>query len=207
MSNNIDKWYESLREKVLRNPKLYPQWKVENDLLFKYVPSKSPFQANIQEWKLLVPKPQRNAVISSCHDPPTSGHFGFFKTNSRVQDTYYWPKMRHDILKYVRTCKVCQSQKLANTARMGLMGSEKSVKFPFQIIAVDIMGPFPRSPKGYSYLLVVGDWFTKYTLLHPMRQATAPSIVKFMESQVFLTYGVPQFILCDNGESIRWPQI
>ncbi|KAJ8975115.1 hypothetical protein NQ317_000957 [Molorchus minor] len=96
-----------------------------------------------------------------------------------------------------RTEKI--SQKLANTARMGLMGSEKPVKYPFQIIAVDIMGPFPRSSKGNCYLLVVGDWFSKYTLLHPMRQATAQNVVKFIENHVFLAFGVPQFIICDNG--------
>lgn len=197
--DNLDNWYTSLREKVSRNPELYPQWKVDNNLLFKYVPSKLPIQSNIKEWKFLVPKSQRAAVISSCHDPPTSSHFGFYKTSSRVQDNYYWPKMRRDILKYVRACKVCQSQKISNTSRMGLMGSEKRVNYPFQIIAVDIMGPFPRSSKGNCYLLVVGDWFTKYTLLHPMRQATAQNIVKFIENQVFLAFGVPQFIVCDNG--------
>lgn len=197
--DNLDDWYTSLRAKVLQNPDLYPQWRVEDNLLFKYVSSKLPMETNAQEWKLLVPKSQRTAVIISCHDPPTCAHFGFYKTFSRVQENYYWPKMRQDILKYVRACKICQSQKIANTPRMGLMGSEKHVKYPFQIIAVDIMGPFPRSSKGNSYLLVVGDWFTKYTLLFPMRQATSQNIVKFMENQVFLVFGVPQFIICDNG--------
>lgn len=65
------------------------------------------------------------------------------------------------------------------------------------------MGPFPRSSKGNSYLLVIGDWFTKYTLPYPMRQATAKSIVKFIENQVFLVFGVPQFIICDNGIQYR----
>lgn len=80
------------------------------------------------------------------------------------------------------------------------MGKEKQVQFPFQIIAVDIMGPFPRSPKGFKHLLVVADWFSKYTVLCPMREATANCIVKFLEHQVFLVYGVPQFIICDNGQ-------
>lgn len=60
------------------------------------------------------------------------------------------------------------------------------------------MGPFPRSSKGFTYLPVVADWFTKYTLLCPMCDATAPN-VKFLEHQVFLAYGVPQYIICDNG--------
>lgn len=61
------------------------------------------------------------------------------------------------------------------------------------------MGPFPRSPSGNCFLLAVSDWFTKYTLLHPMRDATAKNVTKFLEAQVFLVYGVPQYIICDNG--------
>lgn len=196
---NLDDWYLSMRKNILKSPELYPQWKVENGLVYKVVPSNLPIQTNFDEWKLLVPKPQRQEVIKSCHDPATCAHFGFFKTFSRVQEHYYWPKMRLDIIKYVRHCQVCASQKVASTARMGLMGSEKSVSFPWQIISVDIMGPFPRSSKGNTHLLVVGDWFTKYTLLCPMRKATAQNIVTFLENEVFLVFGVPQFILCDNG--------
>lgn len=55
----------------------------------------------------------------------------------------------------------------------GLLGSEKIAKVLFQVISVDIMGPFPRSPKGFTYLLVVTDWFTKYKILSPMHDATA----------------------------------
>lgn len=99
--------------------------------LYKYVPAKIPLRTNIIEWKLLIPKCQRSTIISTNHDPPTCAHFGFYKTLARIQDYYYWPKMRQDILKYVRYCKICQSQKLANTKTMGLMGSEKNSKISF----------------------------------------------------------------------------
>lgn len=194
-----DKWYVSLRNKIVKNPDLYPQFKIENNCIFKYVPSKSPLPSNELEWKFVVPKSQRKQIIRSCHDPPQCAHFGFYKTLCRVQENYYFPKMRIDVLKFVKSCKICQAQKMSNSARMGLMGGEKPVQFPFQVIAVDIMGPFPRSPRGFSYLLVVGDFFSKYTLLFPMRDATANNVVKIMENSVFLVYGIPQFVICDNG--------
>lgn len=92
---------------------------------------------------------------------------------------------------------MCGAQKSTQNTRLGLMGSEKTVKFPWQIVASDILGPLPRSKKGNCLLLVVTDWFKKYSLLHPMRNATAESI-KYMENEVFLVFGVPQFIICDN---------
>ena len=32
-----------------------------------------------------------------------------------------------------------------------------------------------------------------------MREATAPKICKFLEENVFLLFGVPQIVMCDNG--------
>lgn len=198
-TEKLDTWYLSLKEKIVNNPDDYAHFKVENDIIYKLGLSRSKVKTNINEWKILVPKYLRNNIISSCHDPPVAGHFGLFKTLGRIQENYYWPRMKQEVLRYVKACKTCSSQKLANNPRMGFMGAEKSVQFPWQIIAVDLMGPFPRSPRGFAYLLVIGDWFTKYTLVHPIRKATAKSITKFIEEEVFLERGVPQFILCDNG--------
>lgn len=195
----LDKWYTTLRKNVEQSPAQYPQWKLENDVLYKFIPNKIPLNTNLPEWKFLVPKSQRKEVIESCHDTITSAHFGFYKTLGRVQELYYWPHMRQDILKYVKRCRVCTSQKISNLPRIGRMGEEKNVQFPWQIISIDLMGPFPRSSKGNTHLLVVGDWMTKYTLLFPLKKATAENIVKYLENDVFLVFGVPQFILCDNG--------
>lgn len=198
-TNTEDRWYNKLREKIVKTPENYPEWKVLDGQVYKHIPSKLSVKTNVTEWKSLVPSCQRKKVIASCHNPPTCAHLGFFKTLVRVQEKFYWPRMRPDILNYVRSCQVCSEQKLSNTAKFGLMGSEKKVSFPWQVIAVDIMGPLPRSSSGNNYLFVVADWFSKYSLLFPMRKAIASTIVKFMEERVFLVYGVPQFIICDNG--------
>ncbi|KAJ8929712.1 hypothetical protein NQ314_017573 [Rhamnusium bicolor] len=194
-----DSWYNQLRGKILANPDLYPHFKVENNLIFKHIVNKLPVKTNLSEWKLLVPILQRPEILKQCHDSSTSAHFGFFKTLKRISEDYYWPKMRKDILRYVKSCKVCGSQKVS-FSRYGLMGKEKKVEFPWQIISADIFGPVTRSKRGYSYLLVVADWFTKYVLVHPMRSATAQTVSRFMENEVFLVYGVPQFIITDNGK-------
>lgn len=195
----VETFYVQLKNKVLKNPERYPQWKVEGDYLYKHVSSKIPLHTNISEWKILVPKVYRKDIMNLCHNEPTSAHFGFYKTLKRISEEYYWPRMRRDILRYVKFCHTCNEQKISNRAPLGLMGNEKNVRFPWQVISADIMGPLPRSTAGHCYLLVVTDWLTKYVLLHPLRQATAVSVARFMENQVFLVYGVPQFIICDNG--------
>ncbi len=126
-NNELDPWYSNLKDKVLKDPSSYPQWKVENSVLFKYISNNIPLSSNLCEWKTVVPKNSRSSVLMDSHDPPTSSHFGFYKTLSRVQETYYWSKMRYDVMKYVRSCKVCQSQKMSNSTPFGKMGIQKRV--------------------------------------------------------------------------------
>lgn len=83
------------------------------------------------------------------------------------------------------------------------MGSYKNINFPFQLLSADLLGPYPRSKLGNQYLLVVVDWFTKFCLVHPMPKANTKSIIKFLENQVFLIYGVPQIFVCDNGTQFQ----
>lgn len=197
--DRIEPWYDNLRTKILNNPMAYPQFKVENNFIFKFVPSKLSLKNNLPEWKFVVPKPQREEVMKSCHDQPLCSHFGFYKTLSRIQEHFYWPKMRKDVMQFIRACQVCGAQKMPNTARMGLMGREKSVDWPFQIIGMDLIGPFPLSKRRNRWILVISDWFSKFTLLFPLRNAKATNIEKIVENDVFLMFGVPQFIICDNG--------
>lgn len=199
LNDGSDPWYNDLRDRIIQDPSSFPQWKLVNNVLFKYIPNNLPLRSNVCEWKTVLPKNSRPVIVEKCHDLPTSGHFGFYKTLSRVQEQFYWPKMRADVLKYVRVCKVCQSQKISNSSPLGTMGIQKSVDYPFQVVAVDLMGPLPRSRGGNSFVLVVTCWFSKFTLLFPIRKAISSAIVKLLENQIFLIFGVPQIIICDNG--------
>lgn len=196
--DRIDVWYDNLRTKIMENPNQYPQWKVEDNFVLKHFPSRMNMRTNIPEWKLLVPKPQRTEVIQACHDPPTSGHFGFYKTLNRIQEQYYWPGMRHDVLRYIRSCHVCGEQKMPNRSTMGLMGKEKEINMPFQLLGVDLVGPFTPSKNRNKWILVVSDWFTKYVILFPLRSSKSHHVTKCIE-RVFLEHATPQIILCDNG--------
>jgi Integrase core domain len=80
-----------------------------------------------------------------------------------------------------------------------LMGKYKEVHEPWQMISIDLMGPLLRSSSGHPWLLVVTDWFTKYPILVPLRQATAKKVVEILETKVFLEHRAPEKIISDNG--------
>lgn len=68
---------------------------------------------------------------------------------------------------------------------------------------VDILGPYPRSKKGYIGLLIILDHFSKYHWLCPLRKFTASVIIEFMEKQIFHQYGVPEVVVSDNGSQFK----
>lgn len=194
-----DDWYVRMRQKITSHPDLYPDFRVEDGIIFKHFSPKHNVQSNLADWKIVLPTPNRQQIMSEHHDNAISGHFGTQRTWARVFEHYYWPGMRKDIHRFVKTCDVCGAHKSPQDSRAGLMGNYKNISFPFQLISVDLMGPFPRSKKGNTQLFVVIDWFTKFVLVQPMAKATSKSIIKFLENQVFLIFGVPQVIMCDNG--------
>ena len=196
-----DPLFKKISDEVTKDPES-TEWSVQNGLLYRYFSAVSP-GATGPEWKLFIPKCYRQAVMKECHDDPSSAHLGIYKTLHRIQERYYWPRMRYDVKKYVRSCEVCLAQKTPTIARPGFMGKPKQASYPFQIISADLMGPFPRSSTGHVYLLVVADWFSKFVILEPLRQATAKSIAKFVEERVILYFGSPQIIICDNGTQFK----
>ena len=194
-----DNWYNSLRSKIKAFPESYPLFRVDGQRIFRLVHQKDFSGTNENEWKLVLPKELRRSALSECHDDPTSAHLGIFKTLCRVRELYYWPGLKEDVVRYLRSCKTCAQVKSSSQAKSGLMGQGKNVSYPFQMLAIDFLGPLPRSRAGNQYILVVTDCFTKFVFLKALSKATAKAVCKFLEEEVFLIFGVPQSIVCDNG--------
>lgn len=199
-----DSWYLGMLEKVRRNPRNFGSWRESGGLLWKHV---EPWYGDIcppsDSWKLVVPKEQRKSLILTAHEPATSGHVGVFKTWKKLSEKYYWPKMRSDVASVLRRCQVCARYKIPQTIPTDKMVSHPKISRPFEMICLDTMGVFPKSKQGNCHLLVVTDYLSKYTLLFPLRSATGQNICRRLEKEVFLVYGVPKTIICDNGSAFR----
>lgn len=195
-----DKWYGRLVEKVQKRPLQFSNFRLANGRLYKNTkPIYKGLGSPGDTWKIVIPKAQRKALLKEAHDNPTSGHMGVYKTYHRLAEKYFWPKMKSDVSKYVRNCVECNTCKPDLKKPAGLMVAQPKVQQPFEMISMDLMGPLPRSMKGKQYILVVTDYFTKYSLIYSLKDAKTPAIVKLLEEEVFLVYGVPRLLLCDNG--------
>lgn len=199
-----DAWYRGMLHRIEQHPNKFPCWRVEGGKLYKFVKTSNPdFLENSSSWKLVVPKDSRKEILSRCHDLPTSGHVGMFKTFWRIAERYYWPKLRSDVHKYISHCHICAQNKVEQKPPAGLMGNRPVVNQPWQSISLDFVGPLVRSKSGNSHILVVTDYFSKYVVTHPCRSANAKTLTRFLENNVFLVYGAPQTLTCDNGTPMR----
>lgn len=198
IDNVTDIWYTNTYNRVEKAPQKFPDFKIINNNLYKRIRNKNPLSRD-SEWKLVVPNDLKQDILKQCHDRPDAAHLGIFKTLKRVAQTYFWPRMLGDIKRYVKNCQICLAYKSTNEAPAGLMENPKKVQRPWQVLCTDILGPLPRSYKGFKFILIVCDCFTKYTCIFPMRNSLAKTVVSLIENNVILKYGVPQCIIMDNG--------
>ncbi len=194
----------------------------DNDLLVKYVRS-SEIDDNFDEsFKIVVPKALKHIIFRLHHDHPISGHRGVQLTTLNISRKYVWYKMQKEIRQYVKSCDICQKVNPSNQKPGGTLSPNRS-QFPWEIIAIDIVGPLPpsgpppvkpvkkqkgnrklgrpvklRDPDKFHYIFVIIDTLSKWVELFPLKTITAQVIVeKFYET--ICRFGFPRQVISDNG--------
>ncbi|XP_044594035.1 uncharacterized protein LOC123271709 [Cotesia glomerata] len=176
-----DPWYQKLIQGIKESPENYPEFMIKNEMVYKHVHHAVNYNERQDAWKLCIPQGMRREIIKENHDDETAGHLGIAKTQ-----------------KYVRSCQSCQQFKARQQPPPGKMGTIEATK-PWEVVAMDIVGPMTKSYKGNCHLLVIQDKFTKWIELQPMKKATTELITEAMRRQVITRFGSPKTIITDNG--------
>lgn len=192
-----DQWYSQLLSSTEKTPT--EKFKVVDGILYH----KTGALTSDREWKMCVPEEARIMVLQQEHDDVLAAHPGFFKTLRRIQLKYYWPSMSNDISEFVKSCEVCRACKASNENTNTPMLTNRYASFPGQILAMDFIGPYPRSKEGYRFAVVAVDSFTKFTFAQPLRDASAAATIKFLKKEIFFKHFVPEKIVSDNGPQFK----
>jgi hypothetical protein len=64
---------------------------------------------------------------------------------------------------------------------------------------MDIAGPLLETKAGNKYILVAIDHYSKWCEAKAVADHGARTATKFLEDDLISRYGVPSFILTDNG--------
>ena len=175
--------------KTKNEHKIHGEYKIEGGKLMKIVNGEN---------KIYVPKRHRSQLVRTYHDK--MGHFAVSKTLNKIQEEFWFPAMRKYVLRYVSCCLQCQYNKSSGEARSGELHPIEKIGSPMHTLHIDHLGPFVKSTKGNSYLIVVIDGFTKYVFLKAVADTKSVKVCNFLR-EIFPYFGVPVRLICDRGSA------
>ena len=72
------------------------------------------------------------------------------------------------------------------------------IEVPFERVAIDMVGPLPRTKRGNRYVLVLCDFATRYPEAIPVRSMESTVIAEELMT-IFSQVGMPRELLSDQG--------
>ena len=131
-------------------------------------------------------------------DPLTGAHLGFEKTYAKLRERYFWEGMKADVLAWISLCTMCAALPARNSFLRAPLQSIQ-VTAPFELLAVDIMGPFPKSDRGNEYVVVFSDYLTRWPEAFAVAHIDAESIAELLVTEIISRHGSPRRLLSDQG--------
>ncbi len=147
----------------------------------------------------MVLKPEeKKALVKDIHEEV--GHFSEGRTLAEVKKRFFWHEKMESMRTMVRQCQRCQLAKSLENIRSGI---EEMKNIPicdlFYRVALDIAKPLPKTKNGNKYALVTIDHYSKWCESRLVKDHDSAIVVRFLEEEIICRFGVPKFILTDNG--------
>ena len=152
--------------------------------------------------QLVVPQLLRKEVFEQLHGSPTCGHFGVTKTLARIRERFFWPRCRQSVEEWCRKCEKCAASKGPGRKHKGPM-KQFNVGAPLERVTLDILGPLPTSVRGNKYILIVGDYFTKWVEAYPLENQKAETVAEVFVREFVSCFGVPLQLHSDQGRNFE----
>ena len=168
-----------------RLKRVQKQLRIENGILMK-------------SGRYVVPFSLRTYILERVHNV---AHFGVDKTYAILKERFYWPSMYGCTKLFIDSCLSCQQTKcLTKPGKAPLVKMVIPTK-PMDFIAMDI-AYMPIDTSGYQYFLLLGDIFSKYIAAVPMKNQTAPSVIKALNGEWIFHHGSPHYLLSDQASNV-----
>jgi hypothetical protein len=137
-------------------------------------------------------------IFKLHHDDKSAGHRGFDTTSKSIRSLYYWNYLPKELYEYCRSCPKCQE---FNYACLNSKAPLKPiiVNRPWQLVGIDVTGPFNLSEDGNKYIILAIDHFTKYIESMATNSFSAEITADFILKNIICRHGMVESILSDRG--------
>lgn len=155
-----------------------------------------------ERWQVVVPRSLRESVLKASHGTTGAGHFGVTKTLRRLRQSFYWGQARRDVEDFCRRCDLCTAHK-GPLDQSHAQLQQLAVGAPMERVAVDVMGPFPRTERGNRYVLAAMDYFTKWPEAYAIPDQEAETVADVLVEGMFARFGAAEYIHSDQGRNFE----
>jgi transposase InsO family protein len=127
------------------------------------------------------------------------GHSGVKKTEDALGAHFFWPKMRHDVDRYVSQCTTCNKAK-SRLNPHGLYLPLPVPSLPWEDISMDFILGLPRTKRGRDSIFVVVDSFSKMVHFIPYhKRDNASHVTDLFFTEIVPLHHVPNTIVSDRN--------
>ncbi|KAL0445562.1 UNVERIFIED_CONTAM: hypothetical protein Slati_1684100 [Sesamum latifolium] len=143
---------------------------------------------------------EKDQAMEEAHFGVCGAHQLGAKLHFRIKRMgYYWPAKVKDCIDYAKRCQACQFH--ANLIHQPPEPLHPTVAlWPFDAWGLDVVGPMTKSSGGHLYILAATDYFSKWAEAVPLKEVKKENVVDFIRTNIIYRYGVPRYIITDNGK-------
>ena len=144
-----------------------------------------------------VPKPEeRRELVTKIH--VQHGHFGQRRTTQLVMLHHWWTGLYKDCAKVVKECEACNRVSATFNSTQPVL-KPLPVRGLMYRWGLDLFGPYPESERGYKYVLVCVEHFSKWIEAFPMTCKASAEVAYHLLHGVIARYGAPAQMVTDGG--------
>jgi hypothetical protein len=178
--------YEATENPILRDRSPWIDYMIQNGTVVRRQPAVYP---NFS---------MRENLLKEKHSGGLVGHFGHDKKFSKLNESYFWPKMQTDVKKFVDRCRIYQHSK----GRKQNAGFYQSLPIPEGLwgeISMDFVLGLPRMQRGHDLIFVVIDKFSKMAHFIPCQKTSDEThITDLFFKEIVRLHGLPRSIVSDR---------
>ena len=146
--------------------------------------------------QLVIPHAIINNVLNSYHGGLV-GHMSFEKTYQRLRCKYFWPNSYKDTVEYVSKCETCNRRTLRR--KRAELQENNTPELPFEVVGIDLVGPYPTSVNGNKYILTVVDWYSGWIEGYPIPSKEAEVVAQVLSKEFISRHSCPKIMVSDRG--------
>uniref|UniRef100_A0A673W2Y5 Gypsy retrotransposon integrase-like protein 1 n=1 Tax=Salmo trutta TaxID=8032 RepID=A0A673W2Y5_SALTR len=133
--------------------------------------------------EVVIEAERKRQIFLECHFNDIGHHLGQKKTVHRIQSKYYWLGIVKDVVDWIKVCETCQhterNKNMTRTVR------PIKVDAPWEILGIDIFGPFQKTQQGNSSVVIVTDYFSKWVEAFPIQKRDALSVARCISTSIY----------------------